>query len=382
MPTLSDTDLLARLVGFDTTSHNSNLPLTDFVADYLDRPGVRIGRNMSEDGNKANLIVEIGRQDDAGRSGLVLSGHMDVVPADEPEWASDPFILTEREGNLHGRGACDMKGFVALAVNAAASIDPATLRHPLVLILTYDEEVGLLGAKRFAETWAGLERLPKSAWIGEPTTLEVVWAHKGFAQLRVGFDGESAHSAYPHLGKSAIEPAGRAIVALAELRRQMETERAPHAEEFGDVPFVSLNVGRVTGGSAVNVVPDRCVVDLSIRPLPEMKLEDLVDRVRAALDRALGDETFSLEVVSSSPPMYVDRNAPLLGVLLEEIGQEGERAVSYATDAGWLQRAGFECVIFGPGDITVAHKPNEFIPIAELAKARDVMERVVSRFCL
>ena len=249
MPTaLDDRSLLARLVGFDTTSRLSNLPLADFLADYLDRPGVRITRNPSPDGGKTNLIVAAGPER-PGRAGLVLSGHMDVVPAEETDWRSDPFTLTEAGDRLVGRGAADMKGFLALAANRLAAIDPDALDAPLALLFTYDEEVGTLGARHFTETFPAADALPRSVIIGEPTELRVVRAHKGMVRFRLAFAGQAAHSGYPHLGRSAIEPAARAIVALADLRRAMAAERPPHGEVFPAVPYTALNVGTVRGGT-------------------------------------------------------------------------------------------------------------------------------------
>ena len=301
---LDDRALLARLVGFDTTSRESNLPLADFLADYLDRPGVRVTRNPSADGAKTNLVVAVGPET-GDREGLVLSGHMDVVPAEESDWRSDPFTLTESGDWYVGRGTADMKGFLALAANRLAAADASALRRPLALLFTYDEEIGTLGARRFTETFAPIARLPRHVVIGEPTALRVVRAHKGMVRLRLEFTGRAAHSGYPHLGRSAIEPAARAIVALSVLRRELEAERPPHGEVFPDVPFVALNVGTVAGGSAANVIPDRCEVHLGIRVLPGMTVDDVAARVRAAVAGAV-EEPFALEPVSESPAMLLD----------------------------------------------------------------------------
>jgi len=380
-PTLDDIELLARLVAFDTTSHNSNLALVDFLADYLDPFAAKIDRNPSADGCKANLVVRIGPKALGDRAGLVLSGHVDVVPAKEEGWKSDPFTLTERDGRLYARGACDMKGFVALASNAAATLAAEQLTRPLVLLFTYDEEIGTLGARRFAETWPERDALPKSAIIGEPTSWAAVRTHKGFLEFRVTFHGQSAHSGYPHLGVNAIEPAARAIEALAGLRRELETERPAHADLYPEVPFVPLNVGRVTGGVASNVVPDTCTFDVSLRPLPEMDVAGLVRRIETAVGEAARGAPFTVERPSDAPPLYTAAAAPLYCAIREEMQQEDDVSVSYATDAGWLQTAGLECVIWGPGDIAVAHKPNESIPVAELRDGAVRLQRVVRRFC-
>jgi len=340
---------------------------------------VRIERNPSTDGGKTNLIVGAGPESD-DRDGLVLSGHTDVVPAEEPDWRSDPFTMTEAGDHYVGRGTADMKGFLALAVNRVAAVDPSRLRRPLVLLLTYDEEVGTLGARRFTETYADATRLPRSVVVGEPTELRVVRAHKGMVRLRLAFRGQAAHSGYPHLGRSAIEPAARAIVALEGLRRTMETERPANADAFPEVPFAALNVGTVAGGSAANVIPDRCEIQLAIRLLPGMSVEEMAERVSAAVQRDVG-EPFTLEPVSESPAMILGAGAPLHQALCAAVGQRESHSVMFASDAGWLQRAGFDCVLFGPGCIEVAHRSNEFLPVGEFRRAGEVLDGLIRRSC-
>lgn len=379
---LENEDLLARLVGFDSVSRNSNLPLADFVADYLDRPGVRLTRNPSADGTKANLVVSLGPDPDpAVRDGLVLSGHMDVVPADEPQWKTDPFVLTRRDTRLYGRGACDMKGFLAIAMNAAAALEPATLRHPLVLLFTYDEELGTLGAQRFVETWTAPTALPRHAVIGEPTTLRAVRMHKGYLKVRVTLTGVPAHSGYPHLGRNAIEPMGRVIVALSELRAALEQERPPHHEHFPEVPYAPLNLGIIHGGAALNIVPDRCVLELGVRLLPDMSSPEMIQRVRDAVLRGLGHAGFTLEAIGDSPPMLLAEDAAIHRSVCAAVEQQATHSVSFATDAGWLSTTGMECVIFGPGSIAVAHKPNEYLPVQEFDRAARVVERLIAQHC-
>lgn len=378
---LSDAGLLGRLVGFDSTSRNSNLPIADFLCDYLDRPGVRIERNPSADGTKTNLIAWLGPEPAGDRRGLTLSGHMDVVPAEEDGWRHDPFTLAD-EGDLWtGRGACDMKGFLALAANLAAEARTERWRAPLALVFTYDEEIGTLGAKRLTETFPAAERLPRSAVIGEPTSLRVARTHKGHTKLRLTLHGTSAHSGYPHLGANAIEPAGRMIVALTALRRELEAETAPHRDLFPEVPFVPLNVGTVHGGAAINVVPDRCVVELGFRPLPGVDSAALTARIGRAARAAAAPFNPEVELISESPPLLLDEASPIHRYLCGLVGQRGGSSVSYATDAGWLQRLGLDCAIFGPGSIEVAHKPNESLPKDEFAAARGLFASAVRYFC-
>lgn len=382
---LSDAGLLSRLVAFDSTSRNSNLPIADFLCDYLDRPGIRIDRNPSLDGTKVNVVAWIGPAPREDRAGLVLSGHMDVVPADEAGWRNNPFTLADEGDRWVGRGACDMKGFLALATNLAAETDTGRLRAPLALVFTYDEEVGTLGAKRLLESYAPGPSLPRSAVIGEPTSLRVARAHKGHLKLRITLHGRSAHSGYPHLGINAIEPAGRVISALAELRRELEREEAPHRELFPEVPFVPLNVGTVHGGAAINVVPDRCVVEVGVRPHPGLPGTEasaaLAERIRRAAVEAAAPLEPTVEILSDSPPLFLDESAPIHRHLRELVGQSETETVSFATDAGWLQRLGLDCAIFGPGTIAVAHKPNESLPKSELAAARDLLTQSIRSFC-
>src|SRR6185369_11426885 len=232
------------------------------------------------------------------------------VPAEEDGWRHDPFHLADEGDRWVGRGSCDMKGFLALAANLMTEADPRSWRAPLALVFTYDEEVGTLGAKRLTESFPEAASLPRSAVIGEPTSLRVARNHKGHFKLWVTLHGVAAHSGYPHLGTNAIEPAGRVITALAALRRELEAETPPNRELFPEVPFVPLNVGTIHGGSAINVVPDRCVVELGLRLLPGMSAEPLIDRVREAVRSALAADSAvsgdlplvpEIEVLTDSP---------------------------------------------------------------------------------
>ncbi len=377
---LADAELLARLVAFDTTSHRSNREIADFICDYLDRPGVRITRHPTADGSKLNLIVAAGPED--GDQGLVLSGHMDVVPAEPEGWGSDPFTLTPRDGAYVARGAADMKGFLALAINRLAAADILRLRHQLVLLFTHDEETGTLGARRLVDEPGVVPMLPRAAIIGEPTGLRVLRMHKGHLRLRLTFTGVPAHSGLPHLGVNAVEAAGAAIVALVELRRALERERPTNAEYFPEVPYVTLNVARVAGGGATNVVPADCVLDVGVRHLPGMSADDMIARVRSAVQAAVTRVPFELTVLGETPPMMVAEDAPIHRMLAAELGQAESGSAPFGTDGGWLSRLGLDCVLCGPGSIEVAHKPNESLPIGEFVRAGDLLARVVHRACV
>lgn len=379
--TLSDADLLARLVAFDTTSHLSNRPMADFLADYLDRPGVRVRPYGPAGGDKVGLVVFVGPEVGAERRGLVLSGHMDVVPAGEG-WSYEPFHLTDGGERWFGRGTADMKGFVALAVNAAVGASGEDLAAPLVLALTYDEEVGCVGARHLAETWPReREPLPTNALIGEPTSLKAVRLHKGHMKMRVTLTGTSAHSGYPHLGTSAIEPAGAVITALAGLRDELSRERPPHHHYFPDTPYVALNIGRIEGGSAINVVPDRCTLELGLRLLPGMEAGPTIGRVERAVQAAAPEGRCEVEVTGEAPPLILTDSAPIYQEVCALTGQRETVSASYCTDAGWLQALGLDCLVCGPGTIEVAHKPDESLPKADLEAGGRLLESLIQRFC-
>lgn len=385
--TLSDKELLRKLVSFDSTSARSNAPIAEFACEYLDRPGIMIDRITNGEGTKINLIARTGPSPSGEREaarGLVLSGHFDVVPAKEPEWTSDPFNMIEANGQLIGRGACDMKGSVALAMNALVDASGQSLKHPLVVLLSYDEEVGSLGAARMAEKWGSRDPLPRNVVIGEPTSLKAVRMHKGHLKLKVTIKGKAAHSGTPQLGVNAIELATRVLERLVKLKDQLETEHCETSTFFPEVPFVALNIARITGGDAINVVPDRCVIDLGVRPLPGLESQPLIERVQDAVARAnVPAELLKFELVNDSPPMLLREEATVYRTLREMLSQKQSLGVSFSTDGGVLtRRMGLDCVLFGPGSMATAHQANESLPIAELERAAPILRRLIQRLCM
>jgi len=365
---LSDLDLLRRLVAIDSTSAISNLPIADEIASYVEKKADAIEYLRDPNEAKANLMIRFGPEPDGSGRGLILSGHMDAVPALESNWESDPFTLTDRDDRYVGRGSADMKGFLAVAMNAALE---SNVRAPLILFFTYDEEAGTLGAREFAASWDRARALPRHAIIGEPTSFRPVRAHKGHLKLRITLTGKSAHSGYPHLGDNAIEKARPVLDALANLRRELEAHRQM-LDLFPDAPYVPLNIATIRGGTAVNIVPDRCEIEVGIRLLPGMDSDAMIERVR----NVLGD----LEVMSDSPPMLLDDQSEIYRAMLPH-AKPGPESVSFASDAGWLQTMGVECLLWGPGAIEVAHKANEFTPKDEFHRAGDILRDVIARFC-
>lgn len=362
----SDLELFRRLVAIDSTSSLSNLPIAHELANYVDGKAASIEYGHAADEAKANLLIRFGPEGDGG---LILSGHMDAVPAREPDWESDPFTLIERDDRYVGRGAADMKGFLAVATNAALAA--SSLRKPLYLLFTYDEEVGTLGAKRFVQTWDRGRPLPRHCIIGEPTSFRPVRAHKGHLKLRITTHGRSAHSGYPHLGENAIEKAIPELEALSRLRRELEAERFEHSDLFPDAPYIPLNIATIRGGAAVNIVPDRCEIEIGIRLLPGVSASGVLRRI----------ESENIEILGESPAMLLDRSSEIYQAALPHALTGAVESVSFASDAGWLQSLGMECLLFGPGAIEVAHRPNEFIPKDEFHRAGPILGGLIARFC-
>lgn len=387
---LNDVELLSRLVSHDTTSSRPSAALASFVEGYLREGGAGV-RTWEYAPGKVNLLAWAGpapgddsRDSAAVREGVLLSGHFDVVPAVEPEWTTDPFTLTERGDYLAGRGAVDMKGFAAAAINLVRDCAREQPRRTVAVLMTSDEEVGSLGAQAFLRGWRREDPLPRSAVVGEPTSLKVVRMHKGHLKVRVTVKGVASHSGMPHLGRSAIEPAARIVTAFGRLRESMESERVETSVHFPETPFPTLNVGVIRGGEAVNVVPDRCVIDVGVRLLPGMRSAPMVDRLRAAAAEGaagLAADAWSFELVNDSPPMLLREDAAVNRELGALVGQRETRSVSFASDAGTLQSLGLECALFGPGDMALAHRPNEAVERGELERTGPILERFVRARC-
>lgn len=369
-------DTLGRLVAFQTVSDQDVRELAEFLADRLDALGFRIERFSDPvRPGKYNLLASAGP---AGTDGLVLSGHMDVVPTEGQPWTSDPFVLVERSGRLYGRGSADMKGFIAATLDALAGLPIRSLTRELALVWTYDEEVGCLGSAQLAERLAAEGRtLPTACLIGEPTDFEILRMHPGHVAVEIAIDGKAAHSSKPHLGVNAIEAAADIIAAIREVGREFE------ADTPGDPSssWVPINVARISGGSAVNIVPDRCVLQLGYRPPPGMPSELVFDRIRERLQALPATARISARLLRITPSLLTPAGSPLEHLLAPHGSRPGTGTASFATDGGNLARLGMKPLVFGPGSIEVAHKADEYVEIAALQRASAVLETVVRQRC-
>jgi acetylornithine deacetylase len=371
-------ELLARLVAFDTTSHKTNIPLIEFVEGYLAKHGIASQRVPTADGLKSSLFATIG---DASTGGIALSGHTDVVPVASQAWDTDPFELIERDGKLYGRGSCDMKGYLACALAMVPDLKARNLKVPFHLAFSYDEEVGCTGVRPMvAELGKSLPR-PRYVFVGEPSTMAVVDAHKGPVRWRVELTGRAAHSSMPHYGVNAIAYAGRMIGEL--LRMEEELKASTRIERF-DPPWTTMQVTQIAGGTASNVVPVPCWFGWETRALPGFDPFTLDRRLRAFAEekclpemRRIAPESDIKVIVSNHVPAYAADTASGIIPLTLKLAQQNETyAVSYCTEAGIFQDGGAPAIICGPGDIAQAHTANEFIRVEELEKCLAFLGRL------
>ncbi len=371
------TDMLARLVAFDTTSRLSNLALIECVEAELAKLGAPSWRVENSDGSKANLYATLGPPVEGG---VVLSGHTDVVPVDGQNWTSDPFTLTRRGERLFGRGASDMKGFLALAL--AAAPDFVGLKRPVHLAFSYDEEVGCIGAPSMIREMAA--NLPKSACVivGEPTSMNVVSGHKGISTYLVTVKGHEAHSSLTHHGVSANMAAIRLMHSLVELSEQLERDADP--ESPFDPKHATLTIGQINGGTAVNILARECVFAFDLRVPPDVDPVEVLEPFHAevqAMDAALKsryqDAGATIVKRSGSPPCRPEHDGVAERFVRRLAGDNGPpRVVSYAAEAGQFQEAGFSTVICGPGSIEQAHQPDEYVDISQIERGAAFMVRL------
>lgn len=379
-PVASAKELLARLVAFDTVSANSNIALIRFVEDYLARHGIDSERVPTADGKKASLFASIGP---THAPGLALSGHTDVVPVAGQRWDSDPFTLTERDGKLYGRGSCDMKGYLACALAMVPDFQRRRLNMPIHLAFSYDEEVGCTGVRPMIAELGKRLPLPRMVFVGEPTEMGVVDAHKGPVRWRVELTGRAAHSSMPHYGVNAIAYAGRLI---GELLRMEEELRAGEQDKRFDPPFTTLQVTQIEGGTASNVVPVPCWFGWEVRALPGFDPMALDRRLKAfaaehclpAMRRIADEADIRIAATNQVAAYAADTASGIVPLTLQLAGQNQTYAVSYCTEAGLFQDGGAPAIVCGPGNIAQAHTANEFVSVAELEKCLIFLSRLAA----
>jgi acetylornithine deacetylase len=383
MNTLESTvSLLRDLVAFPTVSSESNLDLIEYVAGYLADLGARVQVLRDDDGAKANLFATLGPDGDGG---IVLSGHTDVVPVTDQAWNSDPFELLQHDGRLYGRGTCDMKGFIAATLAMAPGFARTTLARPLHFAFTHDEEVGCLGAQALIEELTRREIRPAVAIIGEPTQMGIIEGHKGCYEYTVDFTGLDGHASVPGQGVNAVEYAVRYVGHLMGLQDEL-CRRAPPGCRF-EPPWTTMQVGRIAGGIARNVIPGHCTVDWEMRPVQrddgEFVKREMASYVDTALRPAMRAVSPHADVVTTTIAEVegfepVD-DSEAVRIVSELTGANGADVVSFGTEAGLFQGLGVSTVVCGPGSIEQAHKPDEFVSLEQLRQALRMLERLLPK---
>lgn len=371
-------EILSELVRFDSRSSVSNAEVIAYAAARAERAGLcaRALPYTDEAGVKKLQLVAVWPRETSDDEVIELAfvGHTDTVPFD-PSW-TEALTLTEREGKLYARGACDTKGFIAAAMAAIETTDLTKLRRPLALVLTADEEIGCLGAKRLAE---GRAFQARHAVVGEPTSLRPMRAGKGYCLADVTLRGREGHSAYPALGASAITRAARLINGIERIAEDLKRD----THEAFDPPHTTLNVGRIAGGTAKNIIAGECRFTLEWRPVPGQRPELVAELVRKEVERLrAADEDFvcEIDVTRLDGGMETRADAPLVRAL-EEASATSAGTISFGTEAPQLKQLGADAVVFGPGDIRVAHRTGEFVPAAELRRCAEILRDLIERFC-
>ncbi|MBI1648276.1 acetylornithine deacetylase [Hyphomicrobium sulfonivorans] len=377
-PKYSVIELLDRLVSFDTTSHKSNVALIRFVEDYLLQHGVVSLLVPNADGSKVSLYATIGPENVAG---VALSGHTDVVPVVGQKWTSDPFTLTKRDGKLYGRGSTDMKGFLACMLAAVPDYMNRKLQVPIHLAFSYDEEIGCLGVRPMIAEFGKRLTMPRMVFVGEPTLMTVVDCHKGPVRWHVTIKGRAAHSSMAPLGVNTITVAGKLLGEIARI--EAELKEAPQDARF-DPPYATMQVTKIEGGTATNIVPVECTMDFDIRALPGVDIPAIDRRIRAFanetclpdMQRVAPEAAIDIAIANQVPPFAAGEHSEAVALALRLAEQNETHAVSYATEAGLFQTGGSPSVVVGPGDIAQAHTADEWIAIEQLEKCSAFLKRL------
>ena len=360
-------ELLARLISFDTTTRFSNIPLIEFVEQYLDEYKIPHIRVDYENG-KTNLFATIG-PDIVG--GIVLSGHTDVVPVNGQVWTSDPFVMDERDGHLYGRGTADMKGFIACALSLVPKFKAMNLKRPIHLALSCDEEVGCKGVRPLVAHMRDHLKKPRAVIVGEPTSMKVVNAHKSAVTFSTEVRGRAGHSSLTHQGVNAIMVAADLIGEMNRIRSDLIAEGDPTGRF--DPPYSTIHVGVIGGGTAKNIIPQDCSFQWETRLLPKIdptlvpfRLEKFAQSLEPAMKMVAPESGIATTKTNEVPGLAPEQNSEAEHLALHAAGTNSTHAVSYCTEAGLFQAIGIPTVICGPGNIEQAHKPDEFVSIAQI----------------
>lgn len=371
--------LLADLVSFPIISGDPNLSIIEYIVDYLAEYGVNSQLIYDDTRDKANLFATIGPSVDGG---IILSGHTDVVPVDGQEWTRSPFNLNQRGNRLYGRGSVDMKGFIACCLAQVPDLVKQELQRPVHLAITFDEETGSFGAKILAQYMQSLPFNPGYAIVGEPTEMKVMAGHKGGFEITTTVTGVEGHSSNPDRGVSAIHFAVLFINNLLRVRESLTNN--PVIDSAFDPPFSSINIGTITGGVSRNTIAGECRFDWELRLMPEDDGEQIMAQINTCVETELLPQMrnlypqagISTVIGAAYPGLANTGNQGVLDLMHRLTGSTHHDVVPFGTDAGYFQQAGIETIVFGPGSIEQAHKPDEYIEISQLKAGIGFLDRL------
>jgi acetylornithine deacetylase len=378
---MTPVEMLAKLVAFPSVSSVSNLDIIAFIRDYLASHGVESLIVPSPDGQKANLFATIGPRVDGG---VVLSGHTDVVPVTGQDWSSDPWTLTERDGKLYGRGTCDMKGFDAIGLALVPDMLKAGLKRPVHIALSYDEEIGCVGAPFMIAEAVRQGFSPSAVIVGEPSMMKVVTGHKGGCRILTTIRGYAVHSSRVDIGVCAVAVAGKLIVWHG---RQMDACReAADPDNPFLPPYTTFHCGIVKGGIASNITAELCEMVSGIRAVPGESVSEWIERYKTYIRDEIEppmkarwpEAGVTVEVAASVPGLKPEIDGAAETLARRLTGDNGQHVVSYGTEAGQFQEVGWSTVVCGPGDIAQAHQPDEFIEVAQMAAGEQFVRRLIT----
>lgn len=370
-------DMLSKLLAFETVSRDSNLNLIEFIKEYLFSLGIDSTLIFNDEKTKANLYARLGPEGDGG---VMLSGHTDVVPVDGQDWHVAPFQLTELDGKCYGRGSADMKGFLACVLASIPKFQNTTLNMPLHLAFSYDEEVGCLGVRSLIQHIKASPEKPALCIIGEPTSMNPVYGHKGKVAMRCHVHGHACHSAYAPQGVNAIEYSAKLINKLSELAEPIKQQQ----DARFDPPYSTLQTGVISGGSALNIVPEHCQFDIEMRYLPDTDAGDTFDALKSYAEQTLKPQMCSVsksadiqfEPLAAYPPLLTEPQSEFATWLADWCSSQHFGTVAFGTEGGLFDEAGIATLVCGPGSMEQGHKADEFVTVEQLERCCSMLDNL------
>lgn len=374
---------LKKFISFNTTSYLSNLELIHYVANFLEQENIQFFLNYNDNKDKANLFATFPDARGGVENGFILSGHSDTVPVTDQLWNTDPFDAIIKENRVYGRGSADMKGFLASVLSHTSLLKNTALAQPVHIAISYDEEVGCLGVSNLLEELKKTSIKPRYCMIGEPTSMKLAVAHKGHYTFVCELHGKAAHSSLTPYGVNAIEYAAQLICYLEKVANHFKTDQKDGAF---DIPFSTLNIAKITGGTAINIIPSDCKIEFDFRNLPGVSVQSVMTMVTNYLENHIlpdmrkiyAESSYTCQILDGTPAMPEANDPYLIHLVKKILENETQEKVAFATEGGYFVQYGIPAVICGPGDIQQAHRPNEYIELSQLNRCDQFIEKLIN----